>query len=247
MNLFKADLHIHTVLSPCGSLEMSPKVIVERALEMGLDIIGITDHNSTLQCEVVVKLAGKKGLTVLCGAEVTTKEEVHCLTFFETFEKLETFQQYLDQHLPDIPNDTEMFGHQVWVDEDENILGEESRLLISAIDQSIEEVEAMVRSLDGLFIPAHVDRGRFSLYSQLGFMPSDLKPDAVGATFRANMDEMIKSHPELKKLAILRSSDAHFPEAIGTHYTVLEMEQCNFSEIRLALHQKDGRKVKELV
>nr|WP_321451688.1 PHP domain-containing protein [uncultured Carboxylicivirga sp.] len=247
MKLFKADLHIHTVLSPCGSLEMSPKVVVQKALEKVLDIIGITDHNSTLQCKEVVKLANKNGLIVLCGAEVTTKEEVHCLTFFETFEKLENFQQYLSQHLPDISNDSEMFGHQVWVDEDENILGEENRLLISAINQSIDEVEAKVRSLDGLFIPAHVDRGRFSLYSQLGFMPFDLKPDAVGMTFRADLEQMMKNHPELKEVTILRSSDAHFPEAIGEHYTVLELEECTFQEVRMALHGINGRKVKELV
>ncbi|MBS2100166.1 PHP domain-containing protein [Carboxylicivirga linearis] len=247
MKLFKADLHIHTVLSPCGSLEMSPKVIVESALSKGIDIIGITDHNSTLQCTEVVRLANKNGLAVLCGAEVTTKEEVHCLTFFENFEKLETFQHYLDQFLPNIPNDTEMFGHQVWVDEDENILGEEKRLLISAIDQSIDEVEAKVRSLDGLFIPAHVDRGRFSLYSQLGFMPFDLKPDAVGMTYRAEVDKMIDLHPELKELTILRSSDAHFPNAIGEHYTVFELEEGSFQEVRMALHQKNNRKVIELV
>ncbi len=221
--------------------------IVERALSKGLDIIGITDHNSTLQCKEVVRLAVKKGLAVLCGAEVTSKEEVHCLTFFENFEKLEIFQHYLDQHLPDIPNDIEMFGHQVWVDEDENILGEENRLLISAIDQSIDEVEAKVRSLDGLFIPAHIDRRRFSLYSQLGFMPFDLKPDAVGMTFRADLDKMIKMHPELKELTILRSSDAHFPDAIGEHYTVFEMEECSFQEVRMALHHKNNRRVIELV
>ena len=44
---FKADLHIHTVLSPCGDLEMSPTAIVDRALSRGLDMIAISDHNTT--------------------------------------------------------------------------------------------------------------------------------------------------------------------------------------------------------
>ena len=246
MNLFKADLHIHTVLSPCGSLEMSPKVIVKNALERNLDIIGITDHNSTKQCYEVVKLAKEKGLAVLCGAEVTTKEEVHCLTFFENFEKLEAFQDYLDTHLPNIPNDIEMFGHQVWVDAEENILGQENRLLISAINQSIDEVKAMVQCLGGLFIPAHVDRGRFSLYSQLGFMPFDLQPDAIGLSPNAKLDEMLEKHPELNNFTILRSSDAHVPEAIGTHFTVFEMEIFSFDELKMALHHVKGRKVKHV-
>jgi len=246
MNLFKADLHIHTVLSPCGSLEMSPKVIVKNALERNLDIIGITDHNSTKQCYEVVKLAKEKGLAVLCGAEVTTKEEVHCLTFFENFEKLEAFQDYLDTHLPNIPNDTEMFGHQVWVDAEENILGQENRLLISAIDQSIDEVKAMVQSLGGLFIPAHVDRGRFSMYSQLGFMPSDLQPDAIGLSPNAKVDEMLAKYPELNNFTMLRSSDAHVPVAIGTYFTVFEMEVFSFDEMKMALHRVNGRNVKRV-
>ncbi|WP_430813665.1 PHP domain-containing protein [Carboxylicivirga sp. RSCT41] len=246
MKRFKADLHMHTVLSPCGSLEMSPAVIVNKALERGLDIIGITDHNSTRQCAEVYKIGKQKGLAVLCGAEVTTKEEVHCLTFFENFEKLELFQAYLDKHLPNIPNDVEKFGYQVWVDHAEEIVGQEDRLLISAINQSIDEVEKKVRELNGLFIPAHIFRPSFSVYSQLGFMPFDIIPDAIGMSARVDVEEQIKKHPELKQFAVLRSSDAHFPEQIGTHYSIIEMEEATFDELRKALHQQEGRKIVEL-
>ncbi len=237
---------MHTVLSPCGSLEMSPTVIVETALQRGLDIIGITDHNSTRQCAEVIKLGQEKGLTVLGGAEVTTKEEVHCLTFFENIEKLEAFQMYLDAHLPNIQNDVDKFGHQVWVDANEEILGQEERLLISGLDQSIDELEQKVRQLDGLFIPAHIFRPSFSIYSQLGFMPFDIKPDAIGMSARVNVDEMLGKHPELKKLTVLRSSDAHFPDQIGSHYSIVELAEASFDELRKALRKQDGRKVVEL-
>ena len=40
------DLHIHSTLSPCASLEMSPAAIVRRARELALDVIAVTDHNS---------------------------------------------------------------------------------------------------------------------------------------------------------------------------------------------------------
>lgn len=46
MKQYLADLHIHTCLSPCGSLEMSPSEIVRRSLAKGLDAIAITDHNT---------------------------------------------------------------------------------------------------------------------------------------------------------------------------------------------------------
>lgn len=246
MKRLKADLHMHTVLSPCGSLEMSPVVIVDKALERGLDIIGITDHNSTRQCAEVHKVGNQKGLTVFCGAEVTTKEEVHCLTFFENFEKLEAFQAYLDEHLPNIPNDTDKFGHQVWVNADEEIEGQEERLLISALNQSIDEVEQKVRELNGLFIPAHIFRPSFSVYSQLGFMPFDISPDAIGMSASVDVEEQLKKHPELKQYTVLRSSDAHFPDQIGSHYSIIEMEEAGFEELRKALHQEDGRKVVEL-
>ena len=69
---FKADMHIHSVLSPCGDLELSPTAIVAKAKERGMDIIGLTDHNSTLNADVTRRLGEKVGLHVLMGAEVTT-------------------------------------------------------------------------------------------------------------------------------------------------------------------------------
>lgn len=150
MMVFKADLHIHTVLSPCGSLEMSPAQIVKSAVENQIDIIGITDHNSTRQCRTVISEAQKAGITVYCGAEVTTKEEVHCLAFFEDIETLDKFQLYLDQYLPEIQNNPDLFGYQVVVNESEDIIFEEERLLISAISRNINQVEEEVHRLKGI-------------------------------------------------------------------------------------------------
>ena len=119
MKKFRADLHIHTVLSPCADLYMGPKRIIKEALDKKLDIIGITDHNSTRNASVVKKLGEENGLRVLCGVELTTKEEVHCLAFFEKQDHLESFQQYIDLHLPRIMNNVNLFGYQLIVDEDE--------------------------------------------------------------------------------------------------------------------------------
>lgn len=75
-------MHLHTCLSPCGSLEMSPQRIVETALERGVDAIAVTDHNSTLQCPEIQALGEERGLMVFAGAEVTTREEAHCVALF---------------------------------------------------------------------------------------------------------------------------------------------------------------------
>jgi hypothetical protein len=243
MKKYRADLHIHTVLSPCGDLEMSPDVIISKAKEMNLDIIGITDHNSTLQCSIIRETGLQNGIAVLSGAEVTTKEEVHCLAFFETNEQLKDFQAYLDENLPDIQNDVNRFGYQVVVDAANNIIYSEPRLLISAINQSIDQVEAKVHSLQGLFIPAHIDKRRFSIFEQLGFLPPDLKVDALEISPRCVKEDFLNQHPELRSFIFIRCSDAHYPEEIGRHVTIFEMEDTGFGEIRAALQETGSRTI----
>jgi len=243
MNKYRADLHIHTVLSPCGDLEMSPINIVAAAREKGLDIIGITDHNSTRHCKLISKLAEPAGIFVLQGAEVTTREEVHCLTFFENDDQLLEFQTYLEQHLPPIANNTEKFGFQVVVDENEQIIDEIEYLLISALDQSIDQVEQKVHSLGGLFIPAHIDRPSYSITSQLGFIPSNLLIDGIEISANCKVETINPFIGSAKNKTIIRSSDAHYENQIGKTYTTFEMEHRTFNEIKFALMGIQGRKV----
>lgn len=242
MNTYYADLHIHTVLSPCGDLDMSPVKIVEKARAKGLDIIGITDHNSTRHCNLISKLARNAGIFVLMGAEVTTREEVHCLTFFENDEKLLEFQNYLEKHLPAIPNNTEKFGYQVVVDENDMILDQVESLLISAIDQSINQVEQKVHSLGGLFIPAHIDRPSFSITSQLGFIPDNLMIDAIEISAKCQPGQIKPFLGKHVDKPILRNSDSHYIEGIGSVSTLFQMEHRTFDEIKLALQSALGRK-----
>lgn len=243
MNKYRADLHIHTVLSPCGDLEMSPANIIAKALEKGLDIIGITDHNSTRHCKLMRELAEAAGIYVLMGAEVTTREEVHCLTFFENDDQLSEFQAYLEKHLPLIPNNVEKFGYQVVVDANEQIIDEIEFLLISALDQSIEQVEKKVHSLGGIFIPAHIDRPSYSIISQLGFIPDDLLIDGIEISANCKIQSVIPFLGKQTERTIIRNSDAHYLENIGKAFSVFEMEHRTYSEVILALYGTLGRKV----
>ncbi len=243
MNFYKADLHVHSVLSPCGDLEMSPVNIINRAAEKGLDILGLTDHNTTLHCRLVWELGRKKGIYVLPGAEVNSKEEVHCLTFFEDFERLDEFQDYLDRYLPDVINDPVKMGYQVQVDQDDFIVYEEGKSLYSGINQSIEQILEKVHNLDGLFFPAHVDRTKNSVYSQLGIFPPDLKADGIEISWRTQADVFIMEHPELKEFPVISSSDAHFMVDIGKKTTNFKMKTRSFGEIRAALKGINGREV----
>jgi len=244
MKIFRTDLHIHTVLSPCGGLEMSPANIVSLASKRGLDIIGITDHNSTRQCKLVWKLAQKTNLTVIPGCEMTTREEVHCLGLFEDFDALRVFQDFLDQHLTFIPHNPALFGYQVVVDEDENIQEELDNYLGASLDVSIEEVEQKVHELSGVFIPAHIDRPRNSLFSQLGFLPPELKVDALQISKLAEESAIREKFGIKPEITMVKFSDAHFPDDLGKIYTVFEMGSPTFSEIKKALAMEDGRSVR---
>ncbi len=243
MRQFKADLHIHSLLSPCGSLEMSPANIVRAALNAQLDVIAITDHNSTKQAPLIKKMGAEKGLYVLCGAEINSKEEVHCLTLFETDEQLKTFQQFIDKHLLPIKNKPKLFGDQVVVDEEEMIVEEVKYLLISALDATLLEIEQKVHSLGGLVIPAHVDRPFNGVFSQLGFLPEDLDVDAFELSKNARLSEWRSNGKLPEGKAIIRNSDAHLPEQVGQGSFILEMEEISFEEIRWAIKGEKDRKV----
>ena len=243
MNLYRADLHIHSVLSPCGDLEMSPGNIVEEAARKGLDIIAVTDHNHTGHARLTRELGARRGIWVVYGAEVCTREEVHCLTFFDTSEQLDAFQVLLEEGLPVMPNDAAKLGYQVIVDEDEQILEEISHTLYPGIKWEIGETSRIVHELGGLFLPAHVDRPMNGLYTQLGVWPEGLDVDGVEISRKCTREDAVKEHPELESYTVIRNSDAHFLADIGRCYSRFLMERMDFSEFSLAIKGEQGRRV----
>lgn len=242
MKTFAADMHIHTVLSPCASLEMSPANIIAAALQQELSIIGIADHNHTGNCQLVKNMAAKSGLQVMLGSEVTTREEIHCLAFFKDENTLRQFQFYLDGALPAIPNKDHHFGYQLIIDEEEQVITEVENYLGNAIDISLEELCQMIHRLEGICIPAHIDRPSNSIYSQLGLMPEDPGFDALEISWRTDPADFRRSHPELASKCLVRSSDSHYPASIGKGKTMLLMNEPSFTEIKYALHGLQGRK-----
>jgi len=233
MRPYRADIHIHSVLSPCGSLDMSPAAIISTAINKGLEMIAISDHNSTLNCNLAVALGEKCGLSVLRAAEVTTAEEVHCLAIFPDESSTALFQKFLEDKMQHIMNVPEKFGYQIVLDSEENIIDEVEYFLPAALTASIDEVEKQVHGLGGIFIPAHIDRPAFSITSQLGFMPPDLSVDAVELTGR--MPSM--SYP------VIQNSDSHYIEQIGRRFTTYMLDSPTFSELLMAIKGESGRSI----
>lgn len=232
---YKADLHIHTVLSPCGSLEMSPKLIIQKAKSIGLSIIGITDHNSTLNAEVAVKLGYENGIFVVPGAEITTKEEVHCLCFMPDLDTLALFELFIESQRNINSVSVGNKFEQLIVDEDENIIGEIDSYLVGALNIGISDLQKKVTSLNGIFIPAHVDRPYFSLSSQLGFIPTDLEFDVLEITPYAEKNGFFETFPWFSGYNYINSSDAHYLQDVGKAVTIFNLEELSFDCLKEAI------------
>ncbi|SHJ96693.1 hypothetical protein SAMN02745227_01177 [Anaerobranca californiensis DSM 14826] len=237
----KGQLHIHSVLSPCASLEMGPKLIIQRAKELGLDFIGITDHNSTKNLKAFSTLCQTNNLYFLPGIEVETKEEVHVLCYFNDLEKAEELGSLIYETLLPIPNDPELFGYQVLVDEKENILGFEDKLLLQRSSLGIAELAKVVEERDGVCIPAHIDRAKNGLLKTLGFIPEEPLFSIFEVSKNCDIT-VLKDKYSLINKNLFKGCDAHRLEELEFEPLNLIVKGFSLKELLLALQNKDGRR-----
>jgi PHP family Zn ribbon phosphoesterase len=243
LKIFKADLHLHTCLSPCGSLDMTPRKIVMEACRKGLSIIAVTDHNTAENAHAVAKAAEGYKLRVIPGMEITTAEEVHVVGLFENLENALACQGLIYESLIAGENDEELFGIQVVANENDEVEGINKRLLISATTLTLEDVVQEVHRLDGLAIAAHIDRESFGIIGQLGFIPEGVDFNALEISPRMSIPEAEKRFSEYSRFKFTTASDAHYPDDIGRSPVHLKMAEPEFGELRMALAGIEGRDV----
>lgn len=242
MKNFRADLHVHTVLSPCAEVEMIPPLIVQTALERHIDLIAITDHNASANVRAVQKAAAGTGLTVLPGMEVQCREDVHLLTLFENMDNLEAWQAQVDEALPDQPNRPDFFGEQFVVDETGEFVREEPRLLASSLRLSIDEIFERVPALGGIVIPAHVERMTYGLFPTLGLISDKWQVLALEISRHTSPEKAAAAFPALQKYPLIQSGDVHrLNEFIGT--TLFSLAAPTLLDIRMAFHHLEDRTV----
>jgi hypothetical protein len=222
--LIRADLHIHTVLSPCAEVEMIPPLIVERALEVGLDLIAVTDHNASANAGAVIEAARGSGLRVLPGMELQTREEVHLLCLFDTVEQLQAWQSEVNARLPALANRPDTLGEQFVVDAAGDFIRREERLLLVSAQIGLEKAAARVTELGGLAVPAHVDRPVNGLFAQLGFLPEGLQVPALEVSRNTTVRAARRQFSIAERVVLIHSSDAHWLDAIGSATTEYILE-----------------------
>ena len=215
---------------------MSPINIIAKAKEVGLHVISITDHNMVENCLYANEIGKKLGITVLFGMELQTLEEIHLLAFFDTYNLALAFQEKIYSLLPDIQNDADYFGDQVVVNEDNEIVRFEDRLLLNSAQISITDATAWIKNHGGIAIPSHIDSPTFSIISQLGYIPDDLPFDALEVRNKEKATELLPLIMK-KDIPFVSFSDAHYLVDIGKRRIELDLEEPNCTEISGALKQ----------
>jgi PHP family Zn ribbon phosphoesterase len=224
-----ADLHNHSCLSPCGSLELSPRLLAELAAARQVDVLALTDHNSGLNCPAFAKACPRYGIIPIFGMEATTQEEIHALCLFTSLEASLAWSEYVYSILIPFPNDPEKTGDQVYVDEEDTIEGEVEYFLPNAINLSIEDIGPRAAEYGGILIPAHVDRPAFSMVSQLGVVV----PGPWAALECVRIPPKIMGPPGMPGAGdpidtlgypLITSSDAHYPEHVARRPFELDLD-----------------------
>ncbi|NMB60293.1 MAG: PHP domain-containing protein [Chloroflexi bacterium] len=238
---FRAELHVHTVLSPCAEVEMIPPLIVQEALDLGINLLAITDHNSSGNISAVIKAAEGTGIHILPGMELQTQEEVHVLCIFDTLEQIQTLQKIVDVSLPPFQNNPDLFGEQFVVDETGDFLYREERLLLTSSSVSIKSACEHVKALGGILIPAHINRKAFGLLPTLGLIPEELENNPVMEISRhITIQKAVETYSQLSKYQIIQSGDVHrLDEFLGVNY--FDLEEPTIAELKKAFLKIDER------
>ncbi|GER93575.1 PHP domain-containing protein [hot springs metagenome] len=241
MKRFIADLHIHTCLSPCAELDMTPLRIIDTAVKKGIDVIAISDHNSAENAEIAVKIAMKKGIMVLPSMEITSQEEAHVLAIFDSVDKVMGMQEIVYRHLPNGINDERVIGYQVVVNENDEVLRFNKRILFSATILSLKEIVDTIHSIGGIAIASHIDKEIFSVVSQFGFIPGDIAFDALEISYNTKRQRAESVFGGYKSIPWITSSDAHHLADLGRRTVSFFLDELTFDEIKMAF--KGMRKI----
>jgi predicted metal-dependent phosphoesterase TrpH len=250
VNSYSVDLHVHSALSPCAAEEMTPPAIVQAAIDRGLGIIAICDHNAAGNTAATQEAAGETAkVVVLAGIEITTTEEVHVVGLFGSSEAAVATAEAVRATLPGSTAESRSrFGEQRLMDSHGRVIGFEEKMLAAASTLDLAGAVQLIRRNHGIAVAAHVNRKSFSVLSQLGLFPSDVEFDAIEVFSPCGPQQVDARATAAAKFRsfgppVIASSDAHFLADIGRAHSEAVMEAPTFDELVLALRGVGGRSV----
>ena len=214
------DLHLHSCLSPCGDDDATPDSIAGMGELNGLDIMALTDHNTSKNCPAFFKAAKRHGIIPLGGMELTTAEDIDMVCLFERLDNAMAFGEYIESRRIPIKNRTDIFGNQLICDDEDNIIGTEENLLSNATTVSLDEAPGLVNSFGGVCFPAHIDRQANGIIAVLGAFPEN----PYFPLAEVHDSERACEYAEMYQKRIVSSSDAHYLWDIREKSVFLELD-----------------------
>jgi len=240
---FWVDLHLHTVLSPCGELEMGAPEIAAAYRSAGIELCAVTDHNA-VENVPAVRGAAAGNPVVLSGMEVQSAEDIHVVVLFPDDETAAEYRKWLWKEMPPIANDPDVFGDQLVIDSRNSILDFQQVLLVQGVGYSVDEIASEAAERGALVILAHIDRPSFSYEAVLGRVPDDFPCHALELSPSVSHSAFASWRKRYPDRLFLRSSDSHRLSSISRdRCTVMLLEEPSFEEVSKALRRQEGRAV----
>ena len=236
MMRYTYDLHTHSCLSPCADNDNTPSNIAGMAYLSGIKIVALTDHNTTKNCPAFFEAAKRYGIIPVAGLELTTSEDIHLVCLFEKLDSALKFDEYLQERRVLIKNRTDVFGDQLILNGEDEIIGEDEHLLSNATTISLDEAPELIRSFGGICYPAHIDRDANGIIAILGTLPPTPHFECVEIHSGERIPEFKEKYGLSDKLIIV-SSDSHYLTDINesNNYFELDADQASPDDVRREL------------
>lgn len=225
MAKFFYDLHMHSCLSPCAEDDMTPASIAGLAALNGLQIAALTDHNSCGNLAAFFAACRAYGVTPIAGMELETAEAIHLVCLFPEYDDAMRFWQTVrESYMMPFKNDPAVFGNQLYMNEDDEVLGEEETLLITSTILSLDDAVALAREHGAFVFPSHIDRTSNGIIAILGDLPPEPGFTLVEFNDGANVAPYREQYPAVRDLPVLVNSDAHRLTSVNEAENFLELD-----------------------
>lgn len=209
MTRYLYDFHVHSCLSPCGDADNTPNNLAGMAFLNGVRIMALTDHNTTLNCPAFFAAARRYGVIPVAGMELTTSEDIHAVCLFERLEDAMAFNEEIDARRVRVRNREDIFGEQLVMDEEDQVVRHEEDLLINATTVALDEAPILAAKYEGICYPAHIDKVANGAIEILGDFPHYAGFRLAELHDRSKRDEYVSKYG-LEDLRLMYSSDAHY-------------------------------------
>lgn len=228
MSRYYYDFHVHSCLSPCADDDNTPNNLAGMASLCGINIMALTDHNSCKNCPAFFEAAKRNGIIPIAGMELTTSEDIHIICLFEFLETALEFDKAIDPFRTHFPNRVDIFGQQMIMDGEDNVIGVEDNFLPVATSLSINDAVKLVDKYDGICYPAHIDRQANGIIATLGMMPESPVFSCVEFHDSKNREEYTEKY-HLSDKKVLVGSDTHYLTDMRDENDWLEIDDTPYS------------------